>query len=248
MISVAQMFEKYNAVQHPQLPPQMHLHTTACSPSSHHSVHAPLYAFPVLRQVLRGLQSESDFLKNNMVRLCCPKGIAEQYQGNAKVFEPANGTLSFEEAKKSLNLYTTTLHAINSAIIKLGKLTEAKTVYRGIGGKALPKEFWEKNRFGVRGGVEPAFMSTTLDREVAMTYASGSDVGIVLAIRQGMVNRGADISWLSQYPHEKECVVALAQTSLALHSLTQGCTLPQALRPPCFAAGYSSVRLRASRC
>ena len=211
-------------------------------------MHAPLYAFPVLRQVLRGLQSESDFLKNNMVRLCCPKGIAEQYQGSAKVFEPANGTLSFEEAKKSLNLYTTTLHAINSAIIKLGKLTEAKTVYRGIGGKALPKEFWEKNRFGVRGGVEPAFMSTTLNREVAMTYASDSDVGIVLAIRQGMVNRGADISWLSQYPHEKECVAALAFTSQALHAHTQGCTLPQALRPPYFAAGYSSVRLRASRC
>ena len=66
-------------------------------------MHAPLYAFPGLRQVLRGLQSESDFLKNNMVRLCCPKGISEQYQGDAKVFEPANGTLSFEEAKKSLS-------------------------------------------------------------------------------------------------------------------------------------------------
>jgi len=51
-----------------------------------------------------------------------------------------------------------------------------------------------------------------------MTYASGSDVGIVLAIRQGMVNRGADISWLSQYPHEKECVAALAHAK-ALYSL-----------------------------
>mgnify|MGYP002053436878 CR=1 FL=1 len=29
-------------------------------------------------------------------------------------------------------------------------------------------------------------------------------MGIVLEIRQGMVNRGADISWLSQYPHERE--------------------------------------------
>ena len=207
------------------------MHATA---HLHTPVRAPLYAFPGLRQVLRGLQSESDFLKNNMVRLCCPKGIAEQYQGSAKVFEPANGTLYFEEAKESLNLYTTTLHAINSAIIKLGKLTEAKTVYRGIGGKALPKEFWEKNRFGVRGGVEPAFMSTTLNREVAMTYASGSDVGIVLAIRQGMVNRGADISWLSQYPHEKECAAALAQSSQTLHTLShKAAHLPDALRPPC---------------
>jgi len=169
-------------------------------------------------QVLRGLQSESPFLKNNMVRLCCPKGIAEQYQGTAKGFEPANGTLSFETAKESLNIYATTLHAVNSAVIKLGKLTKAETVYRGIGGMALPPEFWKVNRFGVRGGVEPAFMSTTLNREVAMTYASGSGVGIVLAIRQGMVNRGADISWLSQYPHEKECVAALAHAK-ALYSL-----------------------------
>ena len=58
-----------------------------------------------------------------------------------------------------------------------------------------------------------------------MTYASGSDVGIVLAIRQGMVNRGADISWLSQYPHEAECVTALAHAT-AFYSLPLGCTLP----------------------
>ena len=46
------------------------------------------------------------------------------------------------------------LHAINSAIIKLGKLTKANKVYRGISGMALPKEFWEANEFGVRGGVD----------------------------------------------------------------------------------------------
>ena len=78
--------------------------------------------------LLRGLQSNSDFLKNMMVQLCCPKDIAEQYQGTAKIFEPANGSISFEQAKSSLNLYTTTLHGINSAIIKLGKLTKATKV------------------------------------------------------------------------------------------------------------------------
>ena len=70
----------------------------------------------------------------------------------------------------------------------------------------LPDEFWEANKYGVKGGVEPAFMSTTLEVDVAMGYAAGdnSKMGIVLEIRQGMVNRGADISWLSQYPHERE--------------------------------------------
>ena len=233
------MFEKYNAVSLPQ----------HCPAQLYTSTHTSMCLTPCPKwQVLRGLQSESDFLKNNMVRLCCPKDIAEQYQGTAKVFERANGTLSFEEAKESLNIYPTTLHAINSAVIKLGKLTKAETVYRGIGGKALPTEFWKPNRFGVRGGVEPAFMSTTLDREVAMTYASGSGVGIVLAIRQGMVNRGADISWLSQYPHEAECVAAPAHAT-ALYSLSHK-VAPSHLRctSPCCAAGRSSVRSRASRC
>jgi hypothetical protein len=72
---------------------------------------------------------------------------------------------------------------------------------------ALPDEFWHANDFGVRGGVENAFMSTTLDRNVAMGYASGdkATMGIVIEAQQGQVNRGADMSWLSQYPHEREC-------------------------------------------
>ena len=72
---------------------------------------------------------------------------------------------------------------------------------------ALPDEFWHANDFGVRGGVENAFMSTTLNRNVAMGYASGdkATMGIVIEAQQGQVNRGADMSWLSQYPHEHEC-------------------------------------------
>ena len=71
---------------------------------------------------------------------------------------------------------------------------------------ALPDEFWTPNEYDVRGGVENAFMSTTLDRSVAMGYASGdtTKMGIVIEAQQGQVNRGADMSWLSQYPHEKE--------------------------------------------
>ena len=44
-----------------------------------------------------------------------------------------------------------------------------------------------KNQYGVRGGIEPAFMSTTLDRDVAMGYAAGdgSRMGLVLEVRQG---------------------------------------------------------------
>ena len=54
--------------------------------------------------------------------------------------------------------YTTTLHAINSAIVKVSKLTKARKVYRGIAGMALPKQFWEPNEYNVKGGVENGFM------------------------------------------------------------------------------------------
>jgi len=79
-------------------------------------------------------------------------------------------------------------------------------VYRGIAGMSLPDEFWQPNEFGVKGGIENAFMSTTTQRGVAMSYAKGDGqrVGIVLEMRQGMVDRGANIGWLSQYAHEEE--------------------------------------------
>ena len=57
--------------------------------------------------------------------------------------------------------YTTTLHVINSAIIKLSKLTSATKLYRGVSGALLPRPFWTPNQYNVRGGVEVAFMSRT---------------------------------------------------------------------------------------
>ena len=56
----------------------------------------------------------------------------------------------FDELCKG-NTYTTTIHLINSSIIKLSKLTAAMTVYRGLTGGVLPKAlFWEANAENVR--------------------------------------------------------------------------------------------------
>ena len=54
--------------------------------------------------------------------------------------------------------YTTTIHVINSGILKLSKHTPAKTVYRGVAGGVLPDQFWTANEHGVMGGVELGFM------------------------------------------------------------------------------------------
>lgn len=97
------------------------------------------------------------------------------------------------------NRYTTTLHVINSAVVKLGKLQPAMKVYRGVTGGVLPEIFWHANQHNVRGGCEYGFLSTTTDRNVATDYASGGGkAGIVFEIQMGMVDRGASLSWLSQ--------------------------------------------------
>ena len=71
---------------------------------------------------------------------------------------------TFERLCKG-NMYTTTLHAINSAIIKLSKLTSAGKVYRGVSGGLLPESCRKFNAHGIKGGVEGGFMSTTFDRD-----------------------------------------------------------------------------------
>ena len=99
------------------------------------------------------------------------------------------------------NRYVATLHACSGLLCKLGRLTSAAKVYRGISGGALPKTFFEKNEFNVRGGIEYAFTSTTLNREVAVKYASSGKVGMIIEVQMGMVDRGAELTWLSQVCH-----------------------------------------------
>lgn len=41
-------------------------------------------------------------------------------------------------------------------------------------------------------------------RDVALTYA-GNGAATVFEMQMGMVDRGADLMWVSQYPHEREC-------------------------------------------
>ena len=129
------------------------------------------------------------------------------------------------------NGYVTTIHAINSCVIKLSKLTKAGKVWRGIKGATLPKEFWTPNEMGVRGGIEYAFSSTTTDHEQALLYASSgsegmvSDASTIFEMQMGMVDRGADLTWLSQYPHEREVLLPPLTGIEALGTDVQGSML-----------------------
>jgi hypothetical protein len=134
--------------------------------------------------------------------------------------------------------YTTTLHAINSGVIKLSRLQPAAVVYRGIKGMKLPKAFAVTNAHNFRGGVEYGFLSTTLDKEVALQYARGGDnsgkrnktPGLLFEIRMGMVDRGALLSWLSQYPKEEEILFPPLTGLEVLGEFIDGATLCTRMR------------------
>jgi hypothetical protein len=105
--------------------------------------------------------------------------------------------------------FRTTIHVLNSAIIKLSRTQKATKVYRGTKGGVLPQEFWTPNKQNVRGGIELGFMSTTTDRKVALNYAKAEGKpSVVFEMRMGMIDRGAPLGWCSQFPGEEEILFA----------------------------------------
>ena len=107
------------------------------------------------------------------------------------------------------NRYATSIHAVTSCVLKLSKVTAACKVYRGIKEAALPEEFFTPNQHGVRGGVEFGFTSTSKHKHEALAYAGGDGgAPTIFEMQTGMVDRGASISCLSQYPWEDEILFA----------------------------------------
>ena len=76
----------------------------------------------------------------------------------------------------------------------------------------------------MRGGVEFGFSSTTTQREQAIHYADGA-ASTIFEMQMGLVDRGADLSWLSQYPHEKEVLFPPLTGLEVLEAGVQGRTL-----------------------
>jgi hypothetical protein len=168
------------------------------------------YTGPMYRKynaVTRGLRGKSLTEWKVFVEICGSLHAQRMLKKEEEEKEKnADYTIDWKEIFKYCNCYRTTLHAINSGIIKLSKLTKVQKVYRGIGGRSLPETFNIPNQFNVKGGVELGFMSTSTNKDVALDYAkkSGCGRGILFEIKQGMVDRGADLQWLSQHPEENE--------------------------------------------
>ena len=129
------------------------------------------------------------------------------------------------------NYYPTTLNTLSTTILKLGRITPASKVYRAPGG-ALPASFWRRDpESGVQGGLELAFMSTTVDKEEAMIYARRAPGMILFEIQQGFVARGASIAWLSQYPKEEEILMPPLTALEVAGTRIEGAVVVVELRP-----------------
>lgn len=101
-------------------------------------------------------------------------------------------------------------------------------------GAKLQKRMIEADDLGVRGGVEKAF-APSLQRlasvEEAVSYAAQRGTIIVFEMEMGMVDRGCELKWISQYPREVEVLFDERDAVRALESL---CVKAGAKGPPLF--------------
>ena len=105
------------------------------------------------------------------------------------------------------NKYTNTVYACNSMLIKFSQISRIpprRVVYRGISGVKLPAKFLVVAEGGGRGGVDFGFLSTSTSKEVAVAYLGDKEVPVLFQIEVGDIDRGAALSFLSQYPMEDE--------------------------------------------
>jgi len=133
--------------------------------------------------------------------------------------------------------YVATIHVLASAVLKLARVHSVQTVYRGLSGGILPAAFYTPGASGACGGTELGFMSTTTRRSVARDYARASDGGaapasVVFRLREGAIDRGADVSWLSQFPRESEVLFPpLTHLEVVGAPRTEGSAIVMDLRP-----------------
>ncbi len=173
-------------------------------------------AYPRLKSILKQGRRTVSIAELMMTSKVIEAGLRLEeaivvYQYTGPLFQIWNHVLRTMPKRQDLpgNLYTTTIHTLVSAVIKLSRITAVphnRLVYRGLGGMVL-NEMWSSGdkEMGVRGGVEYGFLSTTLNKKIALEYSGvESGNGIVFEINVGAIDNGAQLDSISQYPGENE--------------------------------------------
>ena len=95
--------------------------------------------------------------------------------------------------------FQTSLHALNSAILKISRVSPEGTIYRGLSGRGITMQDLLNKAF-----LEKGSQSFTTDRAVAEKYAKFAGEGkpsYIITVRQGVIDKGADIGPISFYPY-----------------------------------------------
>jgi ankyrin repeat protein len=134
--------------------------------------------------------------------------VIQQNQYTGPLFQKWNSVLRRLGRTFIGNKYATSIHTLVSAVLKTAKVTklpDSRKVFRGLGGMVLDDKWFEPDFRGAKGGVEVGFLSTTLDRNVALEYSGVTkNRGVILEIDVGAIDCGARLDAVSQYPGEGE--------------------------------------------
>ena len=100
-----------------------------------------------------------------------------------------------------------------------------RVLWRGIKGVKAPEEFLRK------GGTELAPMSSTCDLRVAARYAGGvPDALLFMLLVDNFMQEGADLTFLSAFPQERETRHPPPHTRTHIHARTVIASPPLTLR------------------
>jgi hypothetical protein len=148
-----------------------------------------------------------------------PMNESEVIAGRAytgPLYVKMNGSLRFASKKFGNqehlkgNSYTNLIYACNSLLRKFSEISiipPGRKVYRGMSGVKLPTCFQVSEEGGGRGGVDFGFLSTTTNELVAVSYLGGKKMPVLFQFDVGDIDRGASLSFLSQYPNEDEVLI-----------------------------------------
>ena len=140
------------------------------------------------------------------------------------------------------NMYTTTVCVINSALVKLLKVSKAEKVYCSLSNAVERDEnFFEAKGANstvkdVCGGCEVPFISASRDKNAVMrtAIATSASIGsanspVVLEVSPKLVDRAAHLGWLSQYPGEQEAafpaLTGIETTGYRVEEIKEGAVL-----------------------